>query len=106
MGAHGPGRRAAPGGLTDAAAGAAGPRRTLYGRRHGKKLRASQQRLLAELLPRLRILGVDPQENPRRLPLSREALFADGRPLEYVKSVMRADRYKIVLDLVRQPMGL
>ena len=47
MGAHGPGRRAAPGGLTDAAAGAAGPRRTLYGRRHGKKLRASQQRLLA-----------------------------------------------------------
>jgi GntR family transcriptional regulator len=34
------------------------------------------------------------------------ARLADGRPLEYVKSVMRADRYKIVLDLVRQPMGL
>lgn len=28
---------------------------------------------------------------------------ADGRPIEYVKSVMRGDRYKIVLDLVRQP---
>jgi GntR family transcriptional regulator len=31
------------------------------------------------------------------------ARLADGRALEYVKSVMRADRYKIVLDLVRQP---
>lgn len=28
---------------------------------------------------------------------------ADGRPIEYVKSVMRGDRYKIVLDLVKQP---
>jgi GntR family transcriptional regulator len=33
------------------------------------------------------------------------ARLADGQPLEYVRSVMRADRYKIVLDLVRQPMG-
>jgi GntR family transcriptional regulator len=33
------------------------------------------------------------------------ARLADGRPLEYVRSVMRADRYKIVLDLVRQPVG-
>jgi GntR family transcriptional regulator len=33
------------------------------------------------------------------------ARLADGRPLEYVKSVMRADRDKIVLDLVRQPGG-
>ena len=32
------------------------------------------------------------------------ARFADGRALEYVRSVMRADRYKIVLDLVRQPV--
>jgi GntR family transcriptional regulator len=31
------------------------------------------------------------------------ARLADGRCLEYVRSVMRADRYKIVLDLVRQP---
>jgi GntR family transcriptional regulator len=31
------------------------------------------------------------------------ARLADGRSLEYVKSVMRADRYTIVLDLVRQP---
>ena len=29
--------------------------------------------------------------------------LADGRPLEYVKSIMRGDRYKIVLDLVKQP---
>jgi GntR family transcriptional regulator len=27
--------------------------------------------------------------------------LADGRPLEYVKSIMRGDRYKIVLDLTR-----
>ncbi len=33
------------------------------------------------------------------------ARLADGRALEYVRSVMRADRYKIVLDLVRQPQG-
>jgi GntR family transcriptional regulator len=33
------------------------------------------------------------------------ARLADGRALEYVRSVMRADRYKIVLDLVRQPSG-
>jgi GntR family transcriptional regulator len=31
------------------------------------------------------------------------ARLPDGRALEYVRSVMRADRYKIVLDLVRQP---
>ena len=31
------------------------------------------------------------------------ARLADGSALEYVRSVMRADRYKIVLDLVRQP---
>ena len=33
------------------------------------------------------------------------ARLGDGRALEYVKSVMRADRYKIALDLVRQPPG-
>jgi GntR family transcriptional regulator len=32
------------------------------------------------------------------------ARLADGRALEYVRSVMRADRYKIVLDLIRQPV--
>ena len=42
-------------GGTDGAA--AGPWRHLYGRRHGKKLKPSQQRLLAELLPRLRLAG-------------------------------------------------
>lgn len=28
---------------------------------------------------------------------------SDGSPIEYVKSIMRGDRYKIVLDLVKQP---
>ena len=33
----------------------------------------------------------------------RIAYLADRRPLEYVQSVMRGDRYKIVLDLMKQP---
>ena len=57
----------------------AAPRRNLYGRRHGKKLRPAQRRLLAELLPALRIPGVSPAENPERVPLP--PLFDDGRPL-------------------------
>jgi tRNA (guanine-N7-)-methyltransferase len=55
------------------------PWRNLYGRRHGKRLRPTQQRLLEELLPRLRIPGVAPAENPDRVPLGRDALFGDGR---------------------------
>jgi tRNA (guanine-N7-)-methyltransferase len=61
--------------------GAARPRRNLYGRRHGKKLKPSQRRLLEELLPRLRIPGVAPAENPGRAILERETLFPDGRPI-------------------------
>lgn len=33
----------------------------------------------------------------------RVTYVADGSPIEYVKSIMRGDRYKIVLDLVKQP---
>jgi tRNA (guanine-N7-)-methyltransferase len=55
------------------------PRRKVFGRRHGKKLRASQVRLLEELLPRLRIPGVTPAENPGRAPLM--PLWEDGRPV-------------------------
>jgi tRNA (guanine-N7-)-methyltransferase len=55
--------------------------RNLYGRRHGKKLRSAQRRLLEELLPRLRVGGVTPPENPSRARIGREALFGDGRPL-------------------------
>ena len=51
--------------------GAADPlRRKLYGRRHGKRLKPNQQRLLADLLPRLRVAGVGADENPGRLPLA------------------------------------
>ena len=32
----------------------------------------------------------------------RVAYLADGRPLEYVESMMRGDRYKVVLDLVQK----
>ena len=37
------------------------------------------------------------------LSAERMTYLSDGKPLEYVKSIMRGDRYKIVLDLVRPP---
>ena len=53
----------------------AGPRRKLYGRRHGKRLKESQKRLLEELLPRLRIPGVGEDDD-----LDFAALFGE-RPV-------------------------
>jgi tRNA (guanine-N7-)-methyltransferase len=61
--------------------GAAWPRRKLHGRRHGKRLRPTQLRLIEELLPRLRVEGVAPADNPDRAPLAPEAPFGDLRPL-------------------------
>jgi len=55
--------------------------RNFYGRRHGKALRPSQKRHLVETLPRYRLAGVDPDENPMRLPLDPTALFGEARPL-------------------------
>lgn len=55
------------------------PWRNLYGRRHGKKLKPNQARLLETLLPRLAVPGVAPLDNPDRAPLA--PLFPDGRPL-------------------------
>jgi tRNA (guanine-N7-)-methyltransferase len=60
---------------------AAWPRRKLYGRRPGKRLRPTQARLLEALLPRLQVAGVAPADNPDRAPLAPEALFGDVRPL-------------------------
>lgn len=37
------------------------------------------------------------------LAAERTTFLPEGQPLEYVQSTMRGDRYKIVLDLVRQP---
>jgi GntR family transcriptional regulator len=37
------------------------------------------------------------------LAAERLTTLADGRPLEFVQSIMRGDRYKIVLDLARAP---
>lgn len=44
-------------------------RRNFHGRVHGKALRPSQRRYLAEDLPRLRLRGVSIDENPGRAPL-------------------------------------
>lgn len=49
------------------------PRRRLYGRAQGHKLRPAQQALVEELLPRLEV-----SEGP----LTSRTLFGDGRPLE------------------------
>jgi GntR family transcriptional regulator len=39
------------------------------------------------------------------LATERVTYLASGRPLEYVNSVIRGDRYRIVLDLVKDPHG-
>ena len=57
------------------------PRRKLFGRRRGKRLRAAQERLLEELLPRLRVPGVEARSGLRPGGLDLAALFGDGRPV-------------------------
>ncbi len=59
----------------------AGERRKFYGRQHGKTLRASQKRLLRDLLPRLAIPGIARAGQPGRRPLDPAALFGDARPV-------------------------
>ena len=65
--------------MTDAERSA--PWRKLFGRRRGKALRPRQQRLLAELLPRLAVPGVARAGDPARAPVDPVALFGDGRPV-------------------------
>lgn len=50
----------------------------------------------ADVAPLLRVAPGSPALAAERL-----TSLADGRPLEYVQSIMRGDRYKIVLDLAR-----
>ena len=52
--------------------------RNFYGRIHGKTLRPSQKRYLAEDLPRYRLTGVSRDENPARATLDLTALPGDG----------------------------
>ncbi|WP_111428399.1 tRNA (guanine(46)-N(7))-methyltransferase TrmB [Rhodobacteraceae bacterium DSL-40] len=54
-------------------------RRKLYGRRKGKALRATQERLMAELLPEIWVPGFAGGEAPA--PLDPAALFGGPRPL-------------------------
>jgi tRNA (guanine-N7-)-methyltransferase len=57
------------------------PWRNLYGRRHGKKLKPNQRRLLDELLPALRVPHVSPTADGERRPLELAGLFGDDRPV-------------------------
>ena len=50
-----------------------------------------------DVAPLLRVVAGSPALMAERL-----TTLDDGRPLEYVHSIMRGDRYKIVLDLTRQ----
>ena len=57
------------------------------------------------LLKRLdaELLGV-PARSPA-MTAERVTCLADGRPFEYVQSIMRGDRYNVVIDLTRYPSG-
>lgn len=55
------------------------PWRNFYGRRHGKRLRPGQQRLLDQRLAGLAPAGVSWEENPDRQPIDPGALFPGCR---------------------------
>jgi tRNA (guanine-N7-)-methyltransferase len=55
-----------------------GSGRKFYGRRHGKALRPTQARLIAELLPRLAVPGVGRAGDSAREPVDPAALFGTG----------------------------
>ena len=57
------------------------PWRNLYGRRHGKRLRPRQERLLAEALPALRPSGVAWDSNPDRHEVDLAAFHPGAREL-------------------------
>lgn len=60
--------------------GRPGPRRVFYGRIRGKALRPNQERLLADLLPRLAVPGVARAGLPGGCPIDLGALFG-ARPV-------------------------
>lgn len=64
--------------MTDSAGAVPAPWRNLYGRRHGKKLKPNQRRLLDHLLPVLRVPGVAPAGDPERRPVDPAVLFGEA----------------------------
>jgi len=56
-------------------------KRNFYGRIKGKTLRPAQKRYLDEDLHALRPVGVSPEDNPERLTIDPQSLFAEARPL-------------------------
>ena len=67
--------------MSESDGAAPAPWRNLYGRRHGKKLKPNQRRLLDELLPALAVPGVPAAGGSGGGPLDPTGLFA-GRPRE------------------------
>ncbi|MEL6217024.1 MAG: tRNA (guanosine(46)-N7)-methyltransferase TrmB [Pseudomonadota bacterium] len=57
------------------------PWRNFYGRRHGKKLRLSQQHLLEKRLAELSVPGSKWADNPDRLPIALPELFGRKSPV-------------------------
>ncbi|MBL8673427.1 MAG: tRNA (guanosine(46)-N7)-methyltransferase TrmB [Rhodospirillales bacterium] len=78
-------------------------RRTLYGRRQGKKLRAHQQALLVDTLPRLRLdvrHSLDPAEHA---PLDLAAAFGRDMPGGYALEVGFGSGEHLVWQAARNP---
>jgi tRNA (guanine-N7-)-methyltransferase len=78
--------------------------RTLYGRRHGKKLRAGQQELLETLLPQLLVPvahSLDPEDHVA--PLDLRALFGRAMPGGYWLEVGFGSGEHLVWQAERHP---
>jgi GntR family transcriptional regulator len=72
----------------------------LLERRYGLVPVSAHERHWAALLERSQARLLQVAAGSAGLCAERVALLRDGRPLEYTRSVMRADRYQITLDLV------
>ncbi len=72
----------------------------LLERRYGLVPVSAHERHWAALLERAQARLLQVPAGSAGLCAERVAFLRDGRPLEYTRSVMRADRYQITLDLV------
>ena len=92
----------------DGVAGGEGPPapwRNLYGRRHGKKLKPTQRRLLDELLPRLQVPIGGRDAGPDRPSLDLAALFGRACPV-WLEVGFGAGEHLVAQALANPGVGL
>ena len=70
-------------------------------RKHGLVVASAHETHFAALLKRTEVRQLQARPGSPGLCAERVAYRPGGRPLEYTRSVMRADRWQITLDLVR-----